>query len=161
MQPIVFWCLGTLTLLAALLAVAARRPARSVQAFVVVMGATAIMVFVLAAPLLGTEMLVVIAGAGVAVWAIVIRPGRMRLGPPGRARLNITRLVGFFVAIWLTGLLLWALANTPNRVTPTDAPALGGGFGSWAAMMLIGSAAVTTWLVVAGRRREDDPEESP
>ncbi len=156
MTPIVFWCLGTLTLLASLIAVVARRPARSVQAFVVIMAATAIMVFLLSAPLLGTEMLVVIAGAVLAVWAIVVRPGRMKLGPPGRARLNITRLVGFFVALWLTGLLLWALANAPNRPPPAGGPVLGGAFGSWAALMLIGTAAVTTWLVVAGGHGDDE-----
>jgi len=65
------------------------------------------------------------------------------------------------VATWVIGLLLWTLANAPVRPPPSGGPVMGGGFGSWAALMLIGSAAITAWLVVAGHWRRDEHEEKP
>ena len=78
----------------------------------------------------------------------------MRLGPPGRARLNVTRLVGFFVALWLGVLLIWALMQLPVGVIGTPTEQLEAGFGFWSAVVLIGTAVVTSWLVIASRRRE-------
>ncbi len=160
MLPIGFWILGVLSLLAGLLAVGARRPARSVQALVVVLAATAGMVALLGAPLLAFEMLLVIAGTAALIWVVVVRPGRMRLGPPGRARLNVTRMVGFFVCLWLVSLLLWTLAESPGGPPQRPAgPGLSVGFGLWAALAVLGSSAVTAWSVVAVRRHRDAERE--
>ena len=160
MQPILFWIVGSISLLAGLVVVGARRPARSVQALVVVMSATAVCVFLLAATLLASEMLLVTAGAAVLVWVVLVRPGKLRLGTPGRARLNITRLVAFFVAVWLGTLLLWAPSHsTGASQQPVMEASLGTGFGFWMAIMLVGSAAATAWLVVSARRRADEQDE--
>ncbi len=148
MLPIVFWIMGSITVLAAIGAVSAKRPSRSVQALVVVMGATASMIFTLKASLLATEMLITIIGALAMVWSLVVRPRRMRLGPPGRARLSITRLVAFFVSLWLGSLLLWSLSNSPAFEPATTGPWLAGSFGLWMAGVVIVTAAVTLWVVV-------------
>ena len=159
--PIVFWTLGAITILAAVAAVIAKRPARAVQSLVVVMGATAAMVFTLKASLLGTEMLITIVGALVLVWTLVVRPGRMRLGPPGRARLSITRLVAFFVSMWTGSILLWSLGNSPNLDPATGGPWIGGSFGLWMTGVVILTAAATLWVVVAARSEDNAQGEGP
>jgi NADH:ubiquinone oxidoreductase subunit 6 (subunit J) len=161
MKPIAFWILGSIALLAALWAVAARRPSRSVQALVAVMGSSAVIMFLQAAPLLASEMLLVIIGASLMVWMVLVRPGRMKLGTPGRARLNVTRLVAFFVALWLGALLVWALAQSPAGGFQPAQASLGASLGFWAALILLSSSVMTAWLVVSARRRDDSQEDEP
>ncbi len=159
LTPIVFWILGSITILAAIAAVTAKRPARSVQALVVVMGVTTVMIFTLKASLLATEMLITILGAFAMVWTLVLRPRRMRLGPPGRARLSITRLIAFFVSLWMGSLLLWALSNSLALEPATRGPWLGGSFGLWMAGLVIVTGAVTLWVVVVALSRGNTPED--
>jgi NADH:ubiquinone oxidoreductase subunit 6 (subunit J) len=159
MQPIAFWIVGVISLLAALMAVGARRPAFSAKAFIVVLLCSSIAFLLLEAPLLASEILLVCVGGGFLVWLVTIRHRLLRLGPPGRARLNVTRLVGFFIALWLGGLLIWALLQLPVGVIGTPTDQLEAGFGFWSAVVLIGTAVVTSWLVIANRRRETAVED--
>jgi len=156
-----FWCLAVLSLLASGLAVTAGRPSRAMAAGVGVLLVDACLVFGLGAPLLALEMLLLGLAAALLLWALVLRPGRLRLGAPGRLRMNISRLLAFGAALYLAVLLSWALGATPG-VQPAPARSLGGEFGPWAAGVLLGGAAAAAWVVVlARRRRPDEPGEAP
>ena len=159
MQPILFWMVGAVSLLACLLAVLHPRPLRATQGLVALMTANAMILFMLSSTVLAIELLVVNLGATAVVWWVLIRPRRMKLGAPGRLRLNITKFVAFFVALWFCSLVWWAIIHTP--VTVGERPA-GTGLpaeqGAWTAVFLLGVAVVTSLLLVAVRRRADREE---
>jgi NADH:ubiquinone oxidoreductase subunit 6 (subunit J) len=157
MQPILVWSLGWFSILAAVVAITSRQPARSIRALVVVMSTTAVMVFVLEASFLAVEMGLVILGAVFMVWAVLIRSGRMRLGASGRARWSITRMITFFSSLYFGFLLLWTLSQSPpvsSKMEPTKS--LEGGFGFWLSFLLVGSAVVTTLFVLGTYRHHRD-----
>lgn len=161
MQPILFWVVGTVSLLAGLLAVLHPRPLRATQGLVALMTSNALILFMLSATVLAIELLVVNLGATAVVWWVLIRPRRMKLGAPGRLRLNVTKFVGFFVALWFCSLVWWAIIHAP--LWPADCPpgpGLAAEKGAWTAVFLLGVALVTSLLVVTVRRG-DDREEDP
>jgi len=161
MQPILFWMVGAVSLLASLLAVLHPRPLRATQGLVALMAANALILFMLSATVLAIELLVVNLGASVVVWWVLIRPRRMKLGAPGRLRLNVTKFIAFFVALWFCALVWWAIIHAP--VQPAERP-VGPGLpaeqGAWTAVFLLGVAVVTSLLLVAVRRRADREEDS-
>ncbi|HOX47140.1 MAG TPA: hypothetical protein PK668_26335 [Myxococcota bacterium] len=161
MQPILFWSLAVISLLASASAVTTGRPVRALLLGVIVLGVDAGLIFGLGAPLLASEVLLVGAAAALLTWTLVVRPRRLRLGAPGRVRMNISRLLALGAVAYLTVLLVWAIAASPD-VEPQPGDHLGGEFGSWAAGALLGGAAAAAWVVtLARRRRPDEPGEAP
>jgi NADH:ubiquinone oxidoreductase subunit 6 (subunit J) len=161
MQPILFWSLAVISLVASALAVTTGRPVRALLLGVAVLGVDAGLVFGLEAPLLALEILLVGAAAALLSWTLVVRPRRLRLGAPGRVRMNISRLLALGAVLYLCVLLVWALAASPD-VEPQPSGSLGGEFGSWAAGALLGGAATSAWVVTLSRRRRpDEPGEAP
>ena len=162
MQPILFWVVGAISLMAGLVAVGHGRPQRSTQGLVALMAANAVLLFLLSTTLLAFELLIVILGTAVVVLMVLVRPGRMKLGAPGRRRYNITKFVAFFMAIWLCAVVWWALNHS---VKPAGKCAEGFcpqvEFGAWMAIFILSIAAASTMVVVRIRRSEDqegDPE---
>ena len=100
MQPILVWLFGAVSTIACLVAVTAKRPVRSVQAFLLILLCSSVTVLLLNGTLLAFEIFLVCLGSSLAIRLLVIKRGKMKLGPPGRARINITRLLAFFAAIW-------------------------------------------------------------
>jgi len=168
MQPILFWIVGAVSLLAGLLAISHPRPLRSTQGLVALMTANAIIYFMLSATLLALELLVVNLGAALVVWFVLVRPRRMKLGSPGRLRLNITKFIAFFMAIWICAMIWWALTQVPSRILESQDACLPAAEGNqlsselaaWTAVFLL-SISVVTALVVVMVRRQKDPEDSP
>ena len=155
MGPIFFWLLGALSLVAAFLAVAHRRPQRSTQGLVALMMANAVILFLVRAPLLAVELLVVTIGAVLVVWMVLVKPGRQKLGAPGRTRYNVTKFIAFFVSLWLfavIGLTIFAVVQ-PAVETPAGQIATGG-FGAVVSVLLLGAAAATVSVIVMVQRRE-------
>ena len=162
MQPILFWVVGAISLVAGLVAVGHARPQRCTQGLVALMAANAVLLFLLSTALLAFELLLVILGTAVVVWMVLVRPGRMKLGAPGRRRYNITKFLAFFMAIWLCAVVWWALNHS---VKPAGKCAEGFcpqvEFGAWMAIFVLSIAAASTVVVVRIRRSEDqegDPE---
>ena len=162
MQPILFWVVGAISLMAGLVAVGHARPQRSTQGLVALMAANAVLLFLLSTTLLAFELLIVILGTAVIVLMVLVRPGRMKLGAPGRRRYNITKFLAFFMAIWLCAVVWWALNHS---VKPAGKCAEGFcpqvEFGAWMAIFVLSIAAASTVVVVRIRRKEDqegDPE---
>ncbi len=155
MGPIIFWLLGGISLAAAFLAVAHRRPQRSTQGLVALMMTNAVILFLLHAPLLAVELLVVTIGAVLVVWMVLVRPGRQKLGAPGRTRYNVTKFIAFFVALWLFGVIVLAIFTTvqPTAEIPAGRVATGG-FGAVISVFLLGVAAATASVVVMVQRRD-------
>ena len=156
MQPILFWVVGAISLMAGLVAVGHPRPQRSTQGLVALMVANAVLLFLLSTTLLAFELLIVILGTAVVVLMVLVRPGRMKLGAPGRRRYNITKFVAFFMAIWLCAVVWWALNHS---VKPAGKCAEGFcpqvEFGAWMAIFILSIAAASTMVVVGIRRGED------
>jgi NADH:ubiquinone oxidoreductase subunit 6 (subunit J) len=158
MHPILFWTLGGLALLASLAVLLTRRPARAVVGLLLVLGLDAGLVLGLGAPLLALELAVAVLGAGLVTWALILRPGRLRLGAPGRTRLDVSRLVAMGVTCYLGILLVWAIGHSPDA-EPASPAGLAGGFAGWAAGALLGGAAVTAYVVLGfWRGRAPDAE---
>jgi hypothetical protein len=109
----------------------------------------AVLLFFLSAPLLAIELMVVTLGALAVVWIVLIRPGRMKLGVPGRTRYNITKVISLFIALW---------AKEPGSPEASSfVPA--GELGAVLAIFILGIAATTAYLVVLTRRRQDEEGE--
>ena len=87
---------------------------------------------------------------------VLVRPGRMKLGAPGRRKYNITKFLAFFMAIWLCAVVWWALNHS---VEPARKCAEGFcpqvEFGAWMAIFVLSIAAASTIVVVRIRRSED------
>jgi hypothetical protein len=159
MQPILFWVVGAISLMAGLVAVGHARPLRSTQGLVALMAANLILLFLLSTTLLAFEMLLVILGTMVVVWMVLVRPGRMKLGAPGRRRYNITKFLAFFAAIWLCAVIWWALSHPvkpAEKCTEGFCPQVE--FGAWMSIFVLSIAAVSTIVVVSIRRRENREE---
>jgi NADH:ubiquinone oxidoreductase subunit 6 (subunit J) len=162
MEPILFWTVGAISLVAGLVAVGHARPQRSTQGLVALMAANSVLLFLLSTTLLAFELLLVILGTAVVVWMVLVRPGRMKLGAPGRRRYNITKFLAFFMAIWLCAVIWWALSHSvrpAGRCTEGFCPQVE--FGAWMAIFILSIAAVSATVVVRIRRREDqkgDPQ---
>lgn len=162
MQPILFWVVGAISLMAGLVAVGHARPQRSTQGLVALMAANAALLFLLSTTLLAFELLMVILGTAVIVLVVLVRPGRMKLGAPGRRRYNITKFLAFFMAIWLCAVVWWALNHSvkpAGKCVEGFCPQME--FGAWMAIFILSIAAASTMVVVRIRRREDqegDPE---
>lgn len=156
MQPILFWVTGAVSLAAGLVAVGHARPQRSTQGLLALMAANAVILLLLSTTLLAFELLLVILGTAVVVWMVLVRPGRMRLGAPGRRRYNITKFLAFFMAIWLCAIVWWALNQS---IKPAGKCAEGFcpqvEFGACMAVFILSIAAVSAAVVVRIRRRED------
>ena len=168
MEPILFWILGVISVTAGLFAITDRKPLRSIFALIVLMVSNAMMLFVLSLPVLAIELLVVTLGAFSAVWLVLRRSGRLKLGTPGRKRFNITKFIAFFIALWLCVLLIggvfhprtashWVGASQ-NAVGPVTGPE--GELGGAMALLLLGGAVASSFLVVISRRRLRSEETS-
>jgi NADH:ubiquinone oxidoreductase subunit 6 (subunit J) len=164
MQPILFWIVGAISLLAGFLAIGHPRPLRSTQGLVALMTANAVILFMLSATLLALELLVVNLGAALVVWFVLVRPRRMKLGSPGRLRFNITKLLALFVAIWTCAIIWWAMDRVPAQMMEsqdvcrsgvTPGTVLGGEVAAWMAVFLLTVAAMVTAVVVVVRRKQD------
>lgn len=147
MQPLLVWILGSFTLVAASIAVFARRPIHSSKALVAVIGLQACSALALGAWILALEMLLAAAALFIAVFALFVRSRRLRHGPAGRSRSVLSRMIGIGCAVYLVTLLLSALAVSPVP-DPNLTPAAGASFGLWMAFILAGSTAVGILLVV-------------
>lgn len=161
MQPILFWTVGAVSLLAGLVAVGHARPQRSTQGLVALMAANTVLLFMLKTTLLAIELLVVILGTAVVVWMVLVRPGRMKLSAPGRRRYNITKFLAFFVAIWFCAVVWWALnhsAKPAGMCTGSYCPQVE--FGAWMAIFILGITAASTVVVVRIKRRKDEQGDS-
>jgi len=160
MEPILFWVFGAFSLASGFMAVAHRRPQRSTQGLVVMMMSNAAVLFLLAAPLLAIELIVVTIGAVLVVWMVLVRPGRAKLGVPGRTRYNITKFIAFFVTLWLSLVLLLTIFQSAEPVgrTPSDFLPQGEA-GALMAVFLFGVALATAVCLVVSRRRQDDESE--
>jgi len=160
MQPILFWALGAISLVAGVVAVGHARPQRSTQGLLALMSANLVILFLLSSALLAFELLFVILGTAVVVWMVLVRRGRLKLGAPGRRRYNITKFVAFFVAIWLGAIIWWALNHS---VVPAGKCAEGFcpqvEFGAWVAVFILSVAAVSAAVIVKARRREAEEGE--
>ena len=162
MQPILFWVVGAISLMAGLVAVGHARPQGSTQGLVALMAANAVLLFLLSTTLLAFELLIVILGTAVIVLMVLVRPGRMKLGAPGRRRYNITKFLAFFMAIWLCAIVWWALNHSvkpAGKCLEGFCPQVE--FGAWMAIFVLSIAAASTFVVVRIRRKEDqegDPE---
>jgi NADH:ubiquinone oxidoreductase subunit 6 (subunit J) len=156
MQPILFWVVGAISLMAGLVAVGHARPQKSTQGLLALMAANAVLLFLLATTLLAFELLLVILGTAVVVWMILVRPGRMKLSAPGRRRYNITKLLAFFMAIWLCAVVWLALSHSvkpAGRCSKEFCPQVE--FGAWMAIFILSIAAVSAVVIVRVRRGED------
>jgi hypothetical protein len=156
MQPIFFWAVGAISLVAGVVAVAHPRPQRCTQGLLALMTANLAILFILSSTLLAFELLLVILGTAVVVWMVLVRRKRLRLGAPGRRRYNITKLLAFFMAIWLCAIIWWALNHS---VKPAGKCAEGFcpqvEFGAWTAVFILSIAAVSASVIVRVRRRKD------
>jgi len=101
MRLILFWILAVPGLLAALLAAVHKRPSTSLKALMVMLFVDALELFVLGAPLLGLELMVVSLAGAAAVWGGVARRRLESLGAPGRPRYTLARLAGLVLMILL------------------------------------------------------------
>jgi hypothetical protein len=162
MQPILFWALGAISLVAGVVAVGHARPQRSTQGLLALMAANLVILFLLSSALLAFELLFVILGTAVVVWMVLVRRGRLKLGAPGRRRYNITKFVAFFVAIWLSAIIWWALNHSvvpAGKCVEGFCPQVE--FGAWVAIFILSVAAVSAAVIVRARRRdaeEGEPE---
>ncbi len=156
MQPILFWIVGAVSLMAGLVAVGHARPQRCTQGLLVLMAANTVLLLLLSTTLLALELLLVILGTAVVVWMVLVRPGRMKLSAPGRRRYNITKLLAFFMAIWLCAVVWWALSHS---VKPAGKCAEGFcpqvELGAWMSVFILSIAAVSAVVIVRVRREED------
>ena len=160
MKPILFWVIGSISIFACLLAVGHRKPLRCTQGLVALMLSNAVLLFFLSAPLLAIELMVVTLGALAVVWIVLIRPGRMKLGVPGRTRYNITKVISLFIALWLSTVLILTVfrAKEPGSSEVSSfVPA--GELGAVLSIFILGIAATTAYLVVLTRRRQDEEGE--
>jgi NADH:ubiquinone oxidoreductase subunit 6 (subunit J) len=159
MQPILFWIIGAFSLVASLLAVGHPRPLRSTQGLLALLLTNVLILFMLSATLLAIELVVVTLGAAAVLWFVLMRPRKMKLGIPGRLRLNITKFIGFFVAVWVCTLLWLAISDAPARdrsCIPTEPEGvMSGWLAAITAVMLLAISAVTAISVVVDRRRQD------
>jgi hypothetical protein len=156
MQPILFWAVGAISLVAGVVAVVHARPQKSTQGLLALMAANLVILFLLSTTLLAFELLFVILGTAVVVWMVLVRPGRMKLGAPGRRRYNITKFLAFFMAIWLCALIWWALNHSvkpAGKCVEGLCPQVE--FGAWMAVFILSIAAVSATVIVGVRRRED------
>ena len=139
------------------MAVTQRKPIRCLQGLVILMAANAINLFILSAPLLAVELLVVSLGAAVLVWMILLKPGRMKLAAPGRTRYNITKFMAFFVALWLFAVIWLAVVHSSsaseNSFVPEQSQA---GVMGLVAVLLLGTAVLSAVVVVANRRHQEE-----
>ena len=156
MSPIVFWSVGSLSLLAALAAVSSRKPVGSLRALVLVTLTNAGLVLGLGATLLGLEMILgTVIGSGLVWWA-VLRPGKMKLAVPGRARLNVSKMIGFFSALVFTSLLFGVISHSVELDRSRPSTGFDATHGLLAGLFVVGSALVVTWLLVMARRKADE-----
>lgn len=164
MQPIFFWAVGAISLLAGVMAVGHPRPQRSTQGLLALMAANLVILFLLSSTLLAFELLFVILGTALVVWMVLVRRKRLRLGAPGRRRYNITKFLAFFMAIWLCALIWWALnhsAKPAGKCIEGFCPQVE--FGAWMAVFILSVAAVSATVIIRVRRgkdrqREGEPE---
>jgi hypothetical protein len=120
------------------------------------MVANAAMLFMLSVTVLAIELTMVVLLAVAVVYFVLVRERRMKLGSPGRLRLNITKVVAGFVGIWLCALLFWALVHKAEPQTSCEPTfPLGADVGAWLALVPIGIAVMTSVLIVIVRRRDD------
>ena len=160
MQPILFWVLGAISLVAGVVAVGHARPQRSTQGLLALMAANLVILFLLSSTLLAFELLFVILGTAVVVWMVLVRRGRLKLGAPGRRRYNITKFVAFFVAIWLGAIIWWALNHSvepAGKCVEGFCPQVE--FGAWMAVFILSVAAVSAAVILKARRREAEEGE--
>jgi len=154
-QPILFWTIGVLSLLAALAVVSLPRPQHAVVALVILMGLDAVELFLLQAPLLAVETIVVASGAVLLVWSVLVRRRRARLGVPGRRRYNVTKLLSFFVVLAL-GLVLVDVvlqAAEPQPRAGSDVTMVTGALLSLVLLLIAGP--VTWWILRRARSSEE------
>jgi hypothetical protein len=160
MQPILFWAVGAISLVAGVMAVGHPRPQRSTQGMLALMGANMVILFLLTTTLLAFELLFVILGTAVVVWMVLVRRGRLKLGAPGRRRYNITKFLAFFMAIWLCAIIWWALNHSvkpAGKCVEGFCPQVE--FGAWMAIFVLSVAAVSATVIVRVRRRKDQEGE--
>jgi|GEM_PF-2472757 len=160
MQPILFWTVGAISLVAGLVAVGHTRPQKSTQGLLALMAANLVILFLLSSTLLAFELLFVVLGTAVVIWVVLVRQGRMKLGAPGRRRYNITKFLAFFVAIWLGALIWWALNHSvkpAGKCVEGFCPQVE--FGAWTAVFILSIAAVSATVVVGVRRHKDRERE--
>jgi NADH:ubiquinone oxidoreductase subunit 6 (subunit J) len=150
MRLILFWIFAVPALLAALLAAGHKRPVTGLKALMVMLFLDALELFVLGAPLLGLELMVVSLAGAAAVWGGVARRRLESLGAPGRPRYTLARLAGLLLVILLFHRLT---AMIPGQLQETLLGGSGGRavLGGIAAGMLLGSCAIL--MVVAFRYR--------
>jgi hypothetical protein len=162
MQPILFWAVGAISLVAGVMAVGHARPQRSTQGLLALMAANLVILFLLSSTLLAFELLFVILGTAVVVWMVLVRKKRLKLGAPGRRRYNITKLLALFMAIWLCALIWWALNHSikpAGKCVEGFCPQVE--FGAWTAIFILSVAAASATVIVGVRRRkveEGEPE---
>jgi NADH:ubiquinone oxidoreductase subunit 6 (subunit J) len=165
MQPILFWIVGVISILASFVAVSHRKPLGSAKGLVGLMAANSVILFLLGTTLLAVELIVVVLGTAVLVWIVLIKQGKMKLATPGRTRYNITKLVAFFMALWLFFVLWWAVLHSGGSswlpgirqyepVAEVSGKQYQAEFWAWTAMIVLGCSIVTAVLVVVRKREE-------
>jgi hypothetical protein len=160
MQPILFWAVGAISLVAGVVAVGHARPQRSTQGLLALMTANLVILFLLTTTLLAFELLFVILGTAVVVWMVLVRQKRLKLGAPGRRRYNITKFLAFFMAIWLCAIIWWALNHSvkpAGKCVEGFCPQVE--FGAWMAVFILSVAAVSATVIIRARRKKDEEGE--
>lgn len=158
MQPILFWTVGVLSLLAALAVVSLPRPQHAVVALVALMGLDAVELLLLQAPLLAVETIVVATGAVLLVWSVLVRRRRARLGVPGRRRYNVTKLLAFFVVLAL-GLVLVDVVLHAAEPQPRPGPESTMTTGALLSLaLLLVAAPVSWWMLRRARGSEEEKQ---
>ena len=160
MQPIFFWAVGAISLMAGVVAVGHARPQRSTQGLLALMVANLVILFLLTTTLLAFELLFVILGTAVVVWMVLVRQKRLRLGAPGRRRYNITKFLALFMAIWLCAVVWWALKHSvepAGKCVEGSCPQVE--FGAWMAIFILSIAAVSAMVIIRVRRQKDREQE--
>jgi len=161
MQPILFWTLGIGSLVTAGVAVLSAKPLRCLMALLGLMGLNSMIFLTLSASVLALELIVLTTGALSLVWFVLIRPGRMRLGMPGRKRFGL----GMFVALWVVGWLGQGVLDV-LRISPDPLPncwQTRQGIGDlWIGVAIsVGLVAIVTCYVIVSVRRQEESAGGP
>jgi len=157
MQPILFWTLGVGSLVAAGVAVLSAKPLRCLMALLALMGINSLIFLLLSASVLALELVVLTTGAFSLAWFVLVRPGRMRLGMPGRKRFGL----GMFVALWIVGWLgrgvLDVLKISPDPLINCWQTRQGIG-DLWIGVAIsVGMVAIVTCYVIVSVWRQEEP----
>lgn len=135
-------------MLGGVLVITSPRPSRSVLALVPVLAANALALFLLQAPLLALETLVVLSGTVVMAWRLLVRSGRARLGVPGRPRLAAGRILAALLGLALAMVLVAEVAGAPapRPTAVADADTVLGA--SLLSLLLLVAAAGSCWWLL-------------